>query len=230
MSYNLFVVEDDSSIRDLYKLAFDGDSDFIFFSFENAEDMFVKLSSVSPDLIILDIMLPGMDGITALKKLKSNPVTAKTPVIIASAKGDEETKVKGLDFGADDYISKPFGMLELKARVRANLRKININRESSECLYSFEEIKINDAEHIVTVYDSPVVLTLKEYNLLKLLIANRDLAVKRAVILKEVWGYDFVGETRTLDMHVKSLRAKLGEFTKNQYIQTVRGVGYKITK
>ena len=121
MSYNLFVVEDDSSIRDLYKLAFDGDSDFIFFSFENAEDMFVKLSSVSPDLIILDIMLPGMDGITALKKLKSNPVTAKTPVIIASAKGDEETKVKGLDFGADDYISKPFGMLELKARVSANL-------------------------------------------------------------------------------------------------------------
>ena len=97
-------------------------------------------------------------------------------------------------------------------------------------MYSFEEIKINDAEHIVTVYDSPVVLTLKEYNLLKLLIANRDLAVKRAVILKEVWGYDFVGETRTLDMHVKSLRAKLGEFTKNQYIQTVRGVGYKITK
>ena len=227
MKYSIYIVEDDNSIRDLYEMAFDNE-EFSCTSFTNAEDMFVALKDSKPHLIILDIMLPGMDGLTALKQLKSTQETSDIPVIIASAKGDEDSKVRGLDIGADDYIAKPFGMLELIARVKANLRKVSY-RKSEQVALRAGEITINDAEHIVYVNDQPVVITLKEYNLLKLLISRQDIVIPREVILKEVWGYDFVGETRTLDMHVKSLRAKLGAYTQIPYIKTVRGVGYKFS-
>lgn len=227
MKYSIFVVEDDNSIRDLYEMAFDND-EFTCTSFVRAEEMFQAIKDNRPNLIILDIMLPGMDGITALKKLKQDTATSDIPVIIASAKGDEDSKVRGLDVGADDYIAKPFGMLELIARVKANLRKVSYRKSDSSSLRA-GEIAINDSEHIVTVNNQPVVITLKEYNLLKLLISRIDIVIPREVILKEVWGYDFVGETRTLDMHIKSLRAKLGAYTKMPYIKTIRGVGYKFS-
>ena len=227
MKYSIYIVEDDNSIRDLYEMAFDNE-EFTCTSFNNAEDMLEALKLAKPNLIILDIMLPGMDGLSALKMLKSNQETSDIPVIIASAKGDEDSKVRGLDIGADDYIAKPFGMLELIARVKANLRKVSY-RKSNQTTLQAGEIVINDAEHVVTVNGQVVVITLKEYNLLKLLIQRQDIVIPREVILKEVWGYDFVGETRTLDMHVKSLRAKLGAYTNMQYIKTVRGVGYKFS-
>lgn len=227
MKYSIYVVEDDNSIRDLYEMAFDND-EFACTSFTRAEDLFDALKDSKPNLIILDIMLPGIDGLTALKQLKSDQSTSDIPVIIASAKGDEDSKVRGLDIGADDYIAKPFGMLELIARVKANLRKISY-RKADTSIISAGEITINDAEHIVTVNGEQVVITLKEYNLLKLLMNRIDNVISREVILKEVWGYDFVGETRTLDMHIKSLRAKLGVYTQMPYIKTVRGVGYKFS-
>ncbi len=227
MKYSIYVVEDDNSIRDLYEMAFDNE-EFSCTSFTNAEEMFVALKDSKPNLIILDIMLPGIDGLSALKQLKADQATSDIPVIIASAKGDEDSKVRGLDIGADDYIAKPFGMLELIARVKANLRKVSYRKADTTTLHA-GEITINDAEHTVMVNDQVVVITLKEYNLLKLLISRIDVVIPREVILKEVWGYDFVGETRTLDMHIKSLRAKLGVYTNMPYIKTVRGVGYKFS-
>lgn len=227
MEYKVFVVEDDDSIRGLYEIAFQ--DKFECKSFVKAEDMFEALKKESCDIIILDLMLPGMDGLKALSLLKENVDTKNIPVIIASAKGDENIKVRGLDAGADDYIAKPFGMLELIARVKANLRKTGAKKNDDEIL-SYGDIRINNAEHTVYVNDNVVPLTLKEYNLLTLLMKNIDCVVSREVILSEVWDYDYVGETRTLDMHIKSLRSKLGAYTDKQYITTVRGVGYKFTK
>ncbi|MCI7402452.1 MAG: response regulator transcription factor [Christensenella sp.] len=227
MRYTIFVVEDDVSIRELYEMAFDN-SEFSCHSFVKAEDMFEALKTITPSLFILDLMLPGMNGLSALNIIKNDPKTKDIPVIIVSAKGDEESKVNGLDLGADDYIAKPFGMLELIARVKANLRKSSFGKEEDKII-SAGEISINDAEHVVYVNEKPVVITLKEYNLLKLLIKNIDNVITREKILKDVWGYDFVGETRTLDMHVKSLRSKLSEQTDKSYIKTVRGVGYKFS-
>ena len=224
MDYKVFVVEDDDSIRGLYEIAFEGKFDCK--SFVCAEDMFKVLENESCDIIILDLMLPGMDGLKALSLLKSNSATKDIPVIIASAKGDENIKVRGLDAGADDYIAKPFGMLELIARVKANLRKTGV-KKSEEDVLECSDVRINNSEHAVYVNGNVVALTLKEYNLLALLMKNVDCVVKRDTILSEVWDYEYVGETRTLDMHIKSLRSKLGEHTDKQLIATIRGVGYK---
>lgn len=224
MEYKVFVVEDDESIRGLYEIAFQDKFDCS--SFVRAEDMFEALKTKTPDIIILDLMLPGMDGLKALSILKQDAQTRDIPVIIASAKGDESVKVRGLDAGADDYIAKPFGMLELIARVKANLRKFGSKKGEDEVI-ECGPVKINNAEHVVYVNSNVVNLTLKEYNLLLLLIKNVDCVVTREKILSEVWDYEFVGETRTLDMHIKSLRSKLAEFTDEQFITTIRGVGYK---
>ena len=227
MEYKVFVVEDDESIRGLYEIAFQDKFDCS--SFVRAEDMFEALKSKLPDIIILDLMLPGMDGLQALSLLKQDAQTRDIPVIIASAKGDESVKVRGLDAGADDYIAKPFGMLELIARVKANLRKSGV-RKSDEDLIECGSVKINNAEHVVYIDNQAVNLTLKEYNLLALLVKNADCVVTRERILSEVWDYEYVGETRTLDMHVKSLRSKLAEYSDKQFITTIRGVGYKFVK
>ncbi|MEG2117372.1 MAG: response regulator transcription factor [Clostridia bacterium] len=224
--YKIFVVEDDDSIRGMYEMAFPAD-EFVVYAFANAEHMFSQLSLMTCDLIILDIMLPGMSGMQALSLLKSNAETKNIPVIIASAKGDELNKVNGLDGGADDYISKPFGMLELIARVRANLRK---NQKNETHILTFEEITINDDEHSVEVNGQNCVLTLKEYKLLSLLMENIGKVVDRDTILAQVWNYEFLGETRTLDMHIKSLRHKLAQYTDKEYIFTIRGLGYKFYK
>ncbi|MDE6188919.1 MAG: response regulator transcription factor [Clostridia bacterium] len=223
MEHKVFVVEDDESIRGLYEIAFQ--DKFNCTSFECAEDMFKVLEKELCDIIILDLMLPGMDGLEALAKLKQNSHTREIPVIIASAKGDESIKVRGLDAGADDYLAKPFGMLELIARVKANLRKKS--NKSTDDVIECGDVRINNAEHTVYVKGEPVTLTLKEYNLLLLLVKKADCVVKRETILSDVWDYEFVGETRTLDMHIKSLRSKLAEHSDKQYISTIRGVGYR---
>ncbi|MGN0764979.1 MAG: response regulator transcription factor [Christensenellales bacterium] len=227
MQYNIFIVEDDKSIRDMYEMAF-SQEEFNISTFVMAETMFDCLNKYSADLIILDLMLPGMDGLSALKKIKEDKNTQDIPVIIVSAKGDEAIKVKGLDMGADDYIEKPFGMFELVARVKANLRKVGGKGENK--IIAYNDIVINDDEHIVTVGGQQVNLTLKEYKLLQLLMQNIDKVVDRETILRKVWDYEYFGETRTLDMHIKSLRSKLEEFTPIKYIATVRGVGYKFCK
>lgn len=221
----IYIVEDDKSISDLYQMAFDS-NEFEVKCFSSAENFFDELQFSRCDLILMDLMLPNMDGMTAIKKLKENAMTKEIPVIIVSAKGDEENKVKGLDEGADDYLAKPFGMNELIARVKANLRKIG-NKKLDVKIYKSGEICINDAEHIVLVNNNIVALTLKEYNLLKMLMQNVDNVVLRDDLLAKVWGYEYFGETRTLDMHIKSLRSKLSVFTDKPYIATVRGVGYK---
>ncbi len=227
MDYKVFVVEDDESLRGLYEIAFQDTFDCR--CFENAESMLDELPSDRPDLIILDLMLPGMDGLKALNILKADAQSKNIPVIIVSAKGDESVKVRGLDAGADDYISKPFSMLELIARVKANLRK-TVVKKLDEGVIECGEIRINNAEHAVYVNENVINLTLKEYNLLQLLISNADCVVTRERILSEVWGYEFVGETRTLDMHIKSLRAKIAQFSDTQFISTIRGVGYKLVR
>ena len=225
----IYAVEDDESIRDLYLYTFKN-IDFDVDTFECAEDMLSAAETRVPDVVLMDVMLPGMDGITAVKTMRERDNCQDVAIIVISAKGDEMNKVKGLDAGADDYLAKPFGVLELVARVKANLRKSHSSAKEKTVL-SYDEIVLNVDEHIVTVADNQVVLTLKEFNLLKLLMENINNVVKREVILNEVWGYDdYIGETRTLDMHIKSLRSKIAEFSDVQYIQTIRGVGYKFCK
>lgn len=223
MKYIIYAVEDDESIRDLYKYTFEP-LGYEVQAFETAEDMLATLKVAQPHVILMDVMLPGMDGISATKLVKEK--YKNIAIIMISAKGDEISKVRGLDAGADDYLSKPFGVLELVARVKVNIRKLNIANDELSIL-ECGEIKLNNNEHIVTVNNKPVKLTLKEFNLLKLIMSKVDNVVPRETILNEVWGFEYYGKTRTLDMHIKSLRSKLAEFTDNDYIQTVRGVGYK---
>ena len=223
MKYIIYAVDDDESIRDLYKYTFEP-LGYDCQTFNSAEDMFRALKEVQPHIVLMDVMLPGMDGITAVRQIReSYPQIA---IIVISAKGDEINKVRGLDEGADDYLPKPFGVLELVARVKVNLRKLFLANEEA-AIIECGEIKLNNNEHVVTVAGKIVTFTLKEYNLLKLLMSKVDNVVPRDIILNEVWGFEYFGETRTLDMHIKSLRSKISDATDLQYIQTIRGVGYK---
>ena len=219
----IFCVEDDSSIRDLmiYTLNSAG---FEATGYSDGEGLFEALKDKSPELIILDIMLPGEDGISILKKLRANTSTAELPVIMATAKGTEYDKVIGLDLGADDYLVKPFGMMEMISRVKAVLRRAGPKEKSK--ILRVGEITMNTGEHTVVVAGKRVVLTLKEYELLQKFMENLDLVLTREQILMSVWGADFLGETRTVDVHIGTLRTKLGVC--GEYIETVRGVGYKM--
>ena len=219
----IFCVEDDSSIRDLmiYTLNSAG---FEATGYSDGEGLFEALKEKSPELIILDIMLPGEDGISILKKLRANTSTAELPVIMATAKGTEYDKVIGLDLGADDYLVKPFGMMEMISRVKAVLRRAGPKEKSK--ILRVGEITMNTGEHTVIVAGKRVVLTLKEYELLQKFMENLDLVLTREQLLMSVWGADFLGETRTVDVHIGTLRTKLGVC--GEYIETVRGVGYKM--
>ena len=219
----IFCVEDDSSIRDLmiYTLNSAG---FEATGYSDGEGLFEALKDKSPELIILDIMLPGEDGISILKKLRANTSTAELPVIMATAKGTEYDKVIGLDLGADDYLVKPFGMMEMISRVKAVLRRAGPKEKSK--ILRVGEITMNTGEHTVIVAGKRVVLTLKEYELLQKFMENLDLVLTREQLLMSVWGADFLGETRTVDVHIGTLRTKLGVC--GEYIETVRGVGYKM--
>jgi len=213
------IIEDDESIREMLRYYFHSVG-YGVEDFESGEDYFQAVHDVQPDLYILDIMLPGMDGLEILRRLREAPDTAHIPVIMLTARTAELDRVKGLEQGADDYVVKPFGIMELQARVKAVLRRTGRPPAILKC----DGLEIDPAAREVRRDGIPVELTYKEFELLKLLCENRGTVLTRDDILHAVWDYDFAGETRTVDMHVKTLRQKLGE----GYIQTVRGVGYKM--
>ena len=224
MKYTIFVVEDDASLQELY--AYSLENDFSYRCFADAQSLYAALPLGLPDLILLDIMLPGDDGFTVLSRIKATKDTAHIPVIMVSAKNEEISKVKCLNMGADDYIAKPFGVLELIARIKANLRKYN--RISADTTL-YKDIVINSAKHQIIINGQTIQTTLKEYNLLSLLCAHAEQVMGREAIFTEVWGDNFIGETRTLDIHIKELRKKLNESASDAVIQTIRGVGYMLT-
>ena len=220
----IFCVEDDAGIRDLMIYTLNA-SGFRAVGFENAKEFYAALADDTPELIMLDIMLPGEDGISILKRLKADARTADIPVIMATAKGNEYDKVIGLDLGADDYLAKPFGMMEMASRVRAVLRRSGRAAEKQQ-LIRVGGLEMNLGEHIVTADGIRVQLTLKEFELLHTFMTNPGRAFTREQLLSSVWCEDFLGETRTVDVHVGTLRQKLGSCGK--YIRTVRGVGYRL--
>lgn len=219
----IFCVEDDAGIRDLMIYTLNA-SGFRAVGFENAKEFYAALADDTPELIMLDIMLPGEDGISILKRLKADARTADIPVIMATAKGNEYDKVIGLDLGADDYLAKPFGMMEMASRVRAVLRRSG--RAAEKQLIRVGGLEMNLGEHIVTADGIRIQLTLKEFELLRTFMTNPGRAFTREQLLSSVWCEDFLGETRTVDVHVGTLRQKLGSCGK--YIRTVRGVGYRL--
>ena len=219
----IYCVEDDESIRELIMYALNA-SGFQALGFEDSKGFFTVLQKEQPSLVLLDIMLPGDDGIQILKKMKENPATSEIPVILLTAKNAEYDKVRGLDMGADDYITKPFGVMELIARIKAVLRRAG--KEASADGLVYQAIALNPQKRTVTVDGIPCVLTYKEFELLYYLMRNAELVLSRDKIMEAVWGFDFEGESRTVDMHIKSLRHKLGGAA--ELIHTVRGVGYKI--
>ncbi len=221
----IFCVEDDVSIRDLMIYALET-SGHEAVGFNDGEELFDALSQGDemPELIMLDIMLPGEDGLDILKKLKANVNTRNIPVIMATAKGTEFDKVIGLDTGADDYLTKPFGMMEMIARVNAVLRRF-VKKDEHENIIEVGEIKINTDARTVTVDGKNIALTLKEFELLQLFMRRPEHVFSRENLLSDVWGMNYAGETRTIDVHIGTLRTKLEPYGK--YIETVRGVGYR---
>ena len=221
----IFCVEDDSNIRELvvYTLETTG---FKARGFEDGKEFLEALALETPELVLMDIMLPGEDGIELLKRLKASPKTRDIPVIMVTAKGAEYDKVKGLDLGADDYVTKPFGMMELISRIKAVLRSSQKSSNELQDIIKVGDIEIDTKKHEVTASGEIVNLTLKEYELLKRLMKNSNIVMTRDLLLEEIWGYDFDGETRTVDVHVRTLRQKLGK--SGERIETVRGVGYRM--
>lgn len=219
----IYLVEDDNSIRELviYTLQSTG---LEATGFACGKDFWGGMKAELPSLILLDIMLPDEDGLTILKKIRNTVETAKIPVIMLTAKGTEYDKVVGLDSGADDYIPKPFGMMELVSRVKAVLRRTEPEQKTR--LYEIGPVKVNVIRHTVHVNGEPVNLTYKEFELLCYLMENEGIVLSRDQLLSKIWGYDFDGETRTVDVHIRTLRQKLG--IGGNYIETIRGVGYKI--
>lgn len=219
----IWCVDDDNTIRDIevYTLTQTG---FEAKGFSDGNSMLEALKNEQPDLIVLDIMLPGKDGVDVLKEIRSNTETCKIPVIMATAKGTEMDKIQGLDMGADDYLVKPFGVMEMVSRIKAVLRRCQCP-DRDEVL-RIGEISLSDKERTVTVNEKNIVLTYKEFEILKLFMNNPGIVLSRDRLLSEVWGIDYLGETRTVDMHIKTLRQKLGSAA--SCIETVIGVGYKM--
>ena len=221
MAETIVIIEDDESIREMLRYYFHSVG-YEVACFESGEEYFEKGGDYKPSLFILDIMLPGMDGLEILRRIRTDARLEDTPVLMLTARTSEMDKVKGLETGADDYVVKPFGIMELQARVKALLRRAG--RPKAESVLTCGDLEIDPAAREVRKNGVPVELTYKEFELLRLLCAHRGMVLTRDDILQAVWDYDFAGETRTVDMHVKTLRQKLGE----GYIQTVRGVGYKM--
>lgn len=223
MTNNLiYIVEDDSSIRELEKYAL-LNSGFTVEGFDNSKELYNALGTNLPVLIILDIMLPGDDGLNILKKIRQTPNYKYIPVIMVTAKTSEIDAVKGLDMGADDYITKPFGVMELISRIKAVLRRTQTQKVNT---VSLDEITIDEERHIVYINGEQVELTYKEYEILKLLIINKGIVLTRDRLMENIWGYDFEQGNRTVDVHIQSLRKKLGP--SGDHIKTIRHVGYKI--
>ena len=219
----IWCVEDDSSIRDIevYALSSTG---FEARGFEDGDSFWHALQSEKPDLVVLDVMLPGKDGVTLLKLMKSSEEFREIPVIMATAKGSEYDKIQSLDLGADDYLVKPFGIMEMVSRVKAVLRRCKPTVDSKS--FKLEGLVLNPTEHIVTVDGERVILTFKEYELLHLFLSQPGVAFTREQLLSNVWNAEYLGETRTVDMHIRTLRQKLGNY--GHIIETVRNVGYRL--
>ncbi|MBR3693411.1 MAG: response regulator transcription factor [Erysipelotrichales bacterium] len=220
----LYIVEDDPNIREIEAYAMRSNG-FEVELFTSGDELFLAIAKEIPELVILDIMLPNQDGLSILKSLRSQESTKTIPVIIVSAKASELDKVKGLDLGADDYLTKPFGVMEIVSRVKALLRRSHIQKQTTVLYY--QNIKVDDEAHLVFVDDEQVVLTYKEYKLLKYLLQNPGIALTRAQIQEHVWGYDTEIESRTIDIHINTLRKKIKDHNAT-VIKTVRNVGYKL--
>ncbi len=218
----IYIVEDDPSMQEIEMMALKN-SNYIVQAFARACDFYAKIEEIVPDLVLLDIMLPDEDGYSIVRRLRSDVKTRRVPVIMLTAKTTEMDMVKGLDDGADDYIRKPFSVMELLSRVRALLRR---SAEVESVVLQVGDIEIDHERHTVTAGGKNVVLTLREYELLRYLMLNKDIVMTRESLMLHVWGVDFEGESRTVDMHIKTLRQKLGEC--GRQIRTIRGVGYTI--
>ena len=223
----IVIVEDDESICRLLEVTLKSHG-YHPVSFDNAEAALVEMSEEVPAIAIFDIMMDGMDGLEAIKHIRQIERLKAVPIIVLTAKDTELDKIIGLDSGADDYMTKPFSVLELCARVRAQLRRNASEEECVAVIYEHNELCVNFGAHEVTMAGIPVLLTLKEFELLKLLIENRSRALSRMELLAKIWGEGHYGETRTLDIHIGTLRQKLGDTAENRrYIKTIRGVGYR---
>ena len=218
----IYCVEDDDSIRELMVYALRA-SHLEAEGIRDGAELFQALKQERPDLITLDIMLPGMDGIEILKKLRSDPATERIPVIMASAKGTEYDKVLGLDLGADDYLAKPFSMMELVSRIRAVLRRV---APAEKKHLRLGQLELDPDAHIASSCGCRMELTHKEFELLRLFMTHPGRVYSRDVLLEKIWGSDYLGETRTVDVHIGTLRTKLGAC--GEYVRTVRGVGYRM--
>jgi len=223
MAVHIYIVEDDKNIREIEMFALKN-SGYAVEEFENAKSFFSRTAEKVPDLVLLDIMLPDMDGLEIVKKLRSRPDTVRVPIILVTAKTTELDKVKGLDIGADDYLTKPFGVMELISRVKALLRRSRALQDDKQLVLG--DITLDSERREVHVGGELCELTFKEFELLKLLMVNAGIVLHRDTIMSDVWGTDYEGESRTLDMHIKTLRQKLGE--SGNVIKTVRNVGYKM--
>lgn len=223
MAVHIYIVEDDKNIREIEMFALKN-SGYAVEEFENAKSFFSKTAEKVPDLVLLDIMLPDMDGLEIVEKLRSRPDTVRIPIILVTAKTTELDKVKGLDIGADDYLTKPFGVMELISRVKALLRRSRALQDDKQLVIG--DITLDSERREVHVGGELCELTFKEFELLKLLMVNAGIVLHRDTIMSDVWGTDYEGESRTLDMHIKTLRQKLGEA--GNMIKTVRNVGYKM--
>lgn len=219
----IYCVEDDAGIRDLMIYTLQA-SDLQAKGLPDADAFWAAMEKEKPKLILLDIMLPGEDGISILKKLKAQSTTADIPVIMATAKGTEYDKVIGLDLGADDYLAKPFGMMEMVSRVKAVLRRAYKDEKTE--IVAVGKLTLNPQTHTVKADGEKVILTLKEFELLHKFMRHSGRVYSREQLLSDIWGADYVGETRTVDVHIGTLRTKLGEC--GEYIDTVRGVGYRL--
>lgn len=219
----IYIIEDDSNIQEIETYALEN-SGYKVKSFSEGASFFQALNQELPELILLDIMLPNSDGLTILKELRQREDTNRIPVLIISAKTSELDKVKGLDFGADDYLSKPFGVMELVSRVKALLRRSNFN--TSKQKLSYAHIRLEDDKHLVFQNDELIELTFKEYELLKYFMLNQGIALTRSQIQEKVWGYSVELESRTIDMHINTLRKKINDIDAS-IIKTIRNVGYK---
>ena len=220
----IYIVEDDDNIRELILYAL-GTANFAAVGFECSDSFWEQMKTDMPDIVLLDIMLPGEDGISILKTLRADNKTSKIPIIMLTAKNSEYDRVKGLDLGADDYIGKPFSVLELTSRIKAVLRRTE-TQEKSRTPLVYQNVELNPEKHTVTVDGKSIILTYREFELLAMLMENAGLVLSRDKIMSKVWGTDFEGETRTVDMHIKTIRQKLG--TGGEIVKTIRNVGYKV--
>ena len=221
----IYMLEDDNGIRDFVLYALNN-SGFEAVGFELPSELYAALSDNIPELLLLDVMLPEEDGIAVLKKLRAVPDTEKLPIILLTAKGTEFDKVLGLDSGADDYIAKPFGTMELISRIKALLRRSAPSSATTADILTIGRLSLNQDKHEVIADGGRISLTLKEYDMLCLMMKNNGRVFTRDELLSRIWGYDFSGESRTVDVHIRTLRSKLG--TCGELIETIRGVGYKI--